>query len=360
MEMDAADPRKSGSLVDRDGLSPARPNLSQIQDGLEKANSAQLCYLPPCRHLTGSRFPGEIVILATICCGVCLAVALVLETLREVLPIVAWFHFQEGCRAGTGPVLAARRAVGSITPTLDGCVAPWLTSASHLNVRLVEQARQVRPDKQSLLAHPLDALAMRVAVVHPLKPRHPDTASRSQTNFDLVLFPEVEEPKELHIHTLLGHVGPYTDPEIPYDLSIPISQVKEQFGINALLEPATQPPVQNLTITCPDLPLWDIEIKTSTIHPGAYVSVDDVVTKIYSYLREPVNSMEYERLGQNQAAVNVSYFARLARIHDPAFREQEAKKGIKRVDFLRGRHRFMGLSVLHRPGDQPCWELSVS
>lgn len=185
-------------------------------------------------------------------------------------------------------------------------------------------------------------------------PQHP------QTNFDLGLFPELEDPKELHIHTLLGHVGPYGEPEIPYDVSIPISQVKEQFGIASLMEPATQPPVQNLTIACPEFLLWEVEVKTGAVYPGAYVSVDDVLTAIYSNLRHAVNYMDYDSLGRNKPAVDAAYFNRLARIVDPVYREQEAAKGVKRIDFLRGRNRFMGLSVMHRPGEQAWWELNVS
>ncbi|TEB32888.1 hypothetical protein FA13DRAFT_230780 [Coprinellus micaceus] len=190
-------------------------------------------------------------------------------------------------------------------------------------------------------------------------PRSP-YPQHAQANFDLVFFPELEVPKELHIHTLLGHVGPYSEPEIPYDLSMAISLVKEQFGVSALMEPATQPPVQNLTVACPDFLLWEVEVKTGAVYPGAYVSVDDVLTAIYSNLRQPVNYMEYGSLGQNRGAVDAAYFARLTRIHDPALKEQEALKGVKRIDFLRGKNRFMGLSVMHRPGEEPWWELNVS
>ncbi|KAJ2922953.1 hypothetical protein H1R20_g14145, partial [Candolleomyces eurysporus] len=179
---------------------------------------------------------------------------------------------------------------------------------------------------------------------------------RSPYPLNSELFLDVE-PKDMHIHSFLAY-SPYQELQTAYDLSRSIQDVKQQHPAQTLMEAATQPPLQYFTIVCPEHLLWDIQVKASNPYPGSYVTVDDVLTAIYTHLRLPVNPLEYQRLDpQAKQAVDQAYFARVGRA-DPALREQEAKKGVKRVDFLQGLNMFMGLSGTH--GGSDVWELNVS
>ncbi|KAJ2915764.1 hypothetical protein MD484_g4643, partial [Candolleomyces efflorescens] len=170
------------------------------------------------------------------------------------------------------------------------------------------------------------------------------------------LFLDVE-PKDMHIHSFLAF-SPYQELATAYDLSQPITVIKQQHPPQTLMEAATQPPLQYLTLVCPEHLPWDIPVKASSVYPGSYVTVDDVLTAIYTHLRLTVNPMEYDRLDpQSKHLVDQAYFARVARA-DPALREVEAKKVVKRVDFLKGVNLFMGLSGTL--GGSDVWELNVS
>ncbi|KAF6745527.1 hypothetical protein DFP72DRAFT_49804 [Ephemerocybe angulata] len=186
--------------------------------------------------------------------------------------------------------------------------------------------------------------------------QYPRSPYPHNLNFDH-LFPEFEVDKEMHVHACLAY-DPFSQPAVAHDLSVPIAHVREQYPLFSLQEPATQPPLQSLIVICPDFLPWDIHIKSSAVHPDAYVSVDDVVTTIYKELRLPVHHIEYQGLGPDKYAVDAAYFARLSRIENQQQRDQEASKGVKRVDFLRGRNRFLGLCVTPRGND--VWELNVS
>jgi hypothetical protein len=90
-----------------------------------------------------------------------------------------------------------------------------------------------------------------------------------------------------------------------------------------------------------------------------YVSVSDVFNSLYSGLRKAVHPVEYEALPSSHALyVNQAYFDRCNFIPDDYARMEEQKKGVKRIDFLLGRNRFLGLSS--RKGDSAIWELNVS
>jgi hypothetical protein len=56
--------------------------------------------------------------------------------------------------------------------------------------------------------------------------------------------------------------------------------------------------------------------------------------------------------------VDKAYYRRCGCIEDPDSRQLEESKGVKRVDFLMGRNRFLGLSGTLKGPD--IWELNVS
>ncbi|TFK23774.1 hypothetical protein FA15DRAFT_670159 [Coprinopsis marcescibilis] len=178
--------------------------------------------------------------------------------------------------------------------------------------------------------------------------------------FDLCVIDDIEE-KEMEVHCCLAY-NPFAEPAISHDLSVPAVFKLAEYGSPLPLdEPATNPPLQNLTIICPEHFTelnWDIHVKAPPF-PGSYISVQDTLTAIYQSLRLPVTQGEFDNLpDQVRQAVGAAYYSRYSRIGDPQERSLEAKKGVKRIDFLAGRHKFMGLSLTHNGLD--CWELNVS
>jgi hypothetical protein len=162
---------------------------------------------------------------------------------------------------------------------------------------------------------------------------------------------------EIHIHFLLAF-SPYDDPTIHYDISLAPSSLNDEISPEEFAEPATQPPLPNLYVTCPLLQ-WPIIITPSS-RTGRFVTVLDVFESIYRTLRIPVLPIEYRNLPSPDATLDVdkAYYRRCGCIEDPDSRQLEESKGVKRVDFLMGRNRFLGLSGTLKGPD--IWELNVS
>lgn len=162
---------------------------------------------------------------------------------------------------------------------------------------------------------------------------------------------------EMHIHFLLAF-SPYNDPPLHYDLSLPPSLLDHEISPEEFAEPATHPPLPSLYVTSPYLE-WPITIFPSS-GPGGFITVLDVFESIYRALRMPVHPTEYGNLPSPDATqdVNEAYYRRCGRIEDFNLRQLEESKGVKRVDFLMGRNRFLGLSGTLKGPD--IWELNVS
>ncbi|KAF9529817.1 hypothetical protein CPB83DRAFT_764334 [Crepidotus variabilis] len=166
------------------------------------------------------------------------------------------------------------------------------------------------------------------------------------------------------IHFLLAF-SPFSEPAIPWDLSYPAP--KSYMGadgydlltVDTLVEPATSPPLGSLLITHPNLK-WNVEILPSDHEPGAFVSVNDVLVSLYRELRLAIHPLEYAELpeGEVRSSVDAAYYARCGRIRDTQIRMLEEKKGIKKIDLLMGRSRFLGLSGTHTSPD--VWELNLA
>ncbi|KAE9390592.1 hypothetical protein BT96DRAFT_925782 [Gymnopus androsaceus JB14] len=164
------------------------------------------------------------------------------------------------------------------------------------------------------------------------------------------------------IHYLLAF-SPYQLPPLTYDLCVHPSIIESYVSPDVLAESATDPPVSSLTIACPYL-RWEFSI-TSTSRKSPYVSILDVIHALYRGLRMPVHPLEYKALPSMEAITNVNeaYFSRCNSIVEKKVRQEEQAKGIKRVDFLMGRNRFLGLSKksgTSRKSGSMVWELNVS
>ncbi|KAJ7082624.1 hypothetical protein B0H15DRAFT_924040 [Mycena belliarum] len=163
------------------------------------------------------------------------------------------------------------------------------------------------------------------------------------------------------IHILLAF-APFAPPHVHYDLTQPLHTLNPQLT-PAFLEPATFPPLTALTVLCRHV-AWPLPVAPS--HPRSFVAVLDVLTAVATGLRRAVQPAEYASLpvgardvpGATRQGVDNAYFARCRLVRDEGERAIEARKGVKRVDFLMRRTRFLGLSGplegLH------VWELNVA
>ncbi|KDQ54310.1 hypothetical protein JAAARDRAFT_196670 [Jaapia argillacea MUCL 33604] len=159
--------------------------------------------------------------------------------------------------------------------------------------------------------------------------------------------PRHVDPHHYELHPIFSaQFAPYPPP-LHYDLLLPPSHIvtstKQALSLQTLNHPATQPPLSSLHILCPPLP-WPITIAPPPSSPYPYVTVSDVLHQIYSSLRTPVNRGEYDGLDKKMRhEVEESWRARYRRVRGgDAEKEEERRKGVKRVDWLVGRTMFAG------------------
>ncbi|KAI4525786.1 hypothetical protein K523DRAFT_321744 [Schizophyllum commune Tattone D] len=127
--------------------------------------------------------------------------------------------------------------------------------------------------------------------------------------------------------------------------SVTTSRSHGDMSTDLLYEPATAPALPNLTVVVPGTP-WALPITASN---ASYVNVMDVLSALHSGLRYGVTSDEYYGLPtrEERDAVAAAYAARCDRVPE-ADRDEERKKGIKRIDFLTSHYRFRGLDYSHQ------------
>ncbi|KAF8843845.1 hypothetical protein BDN67DRAFT_963677 [Paxillus ammoniavirescens] len=148
------------------------------------------------------------------------------------------------------------------------------------------------------------------------------------------------------IHPLLAF-HPFVAPVI-YDVSLPPHTLSPNVHASPLSlpasvldEPATQPIMHTITLVNDKLP-WQLTIPPSK----HFVSVRDLLEALYCFLRHPVLASEYNTLPNQEAKdqVSIAFHTRYRHAASKEASEEQYHKGVKRVDFLCGRNRFMGLS----------------
>jgi hypothetical protein len=134
------------------------------------------------------------------------------------------------------------------------------------------------------------------------------------------------------------------NPAIDFDISFPPTSITAPHH-HALADSAVNPPLACLALIFPYLP-WPITVTPALQLPESFVTVADVLVALHRALRLAVHPDEYNALPshEDKHKVNASYKLRYIRITDPVAHEEEKRKGVKRVDFLMGRTRFLGLS----------------
>jgi len=163
-----------------------------------------------------------------------------------------------------------------------------------------------------------------------------------QNNYASLPFPD----GPVAIHPLLAF-HPYVPPIIYY-VSLPpntlapnVHASPRSLTTKVLEEPVTQPGMHTMTLAINHFP-WQL----TTQPTKRYVSVRDLLEALYCFLRHPVLPSEYNMLPTQalKDEVSTAFHNRCGSAPSKEACDEQYQKGVKRVDFLRGRTRFMGLS----------------
>jgi len=142
-------------------------------------------------------------------------------------------------------------------------------------------------------------------------------------------------------------------PNLQYDVRSLPTQSNPHLSLAILAQPASSPPLPNLGLRVGDLPWLFSVTPDPDLSPGkAYVTVQNVVLAIHYHLRTAVKSSEYEAMSKSRKAEIFREFERRVG-SDPVQRG----KGLRRVDFLNGRHRAQGLVRAH--SKDSVWDVVV-
>jgi hypothetical protein len=141
-------------------------------------------------------------------------------------------------------------------------------------------------------------------------------------------------------------------PHISFDLHVHPSTIAtlpdhRPLSLYTLSEPATQPPLPLITVVSPHFP-WSITVTPPLPNKAKkYITVSDVLVTLHRTLNLSVTPDEHNSIPSGAVSrVNAEYERRLKNITSRREREAERRKGIKRIDFLIGRYRFLGLSKM--------------
>lgn len=189
---------------------------------------------------------------------------------------------------------------------------------------------------------------------------HSSTSSSSPSAMSHILRKSSNYPP---LHDVPHGAHPLLKPShklaITFDMSEPPSHVSSRhspLSLRVLSESAFTTRVCKLTLLSPYLP-WKITISALN---GSYVTLRDVLEGIYVALRKNITSADYNNLQTtgDQHRTKQAYENRYRRLRNSHEYEDEKRQGIKYIDFLMGKTRFMGLSSTHHGPD--CWTLSFS
>ncbi|KAJ7233130.1 hypothetical protein B0H12DRAFT_981487, partial [Mycena haematopus] len=124
-----------------------------------------------------------------------------------------------------------------------------------------------------------------------------------------------------------------------------------------LAEPATTTHLPYFTITLDPLP-WRISVYPRSSKSGPYITVADVLHAIYRDLQCRVHQEELDSFPLHYtSAVRLAFHRRCSKLAaiDRAAADSEARKGIRRIDFLQGNSIFAGLLSTSESPDS--WKL---
>ncbi|KAF9783871.1 hypothetical protein BJ322DRAFT_1007653 [Thelephora terrestris] len=199
-------------------------------------------------------------------------------------------------------------------------------------------------------------------MLHP--PVIPPTPSPTFSGASLPSPPFPSTPSSSRSYQIpLPPAGPYgivqqVHPAISYssriaplhvDVTVSPSQLAVRFELSLLDEPVTYPHMTSVVLFSDLLP-WSTRVEAQT--PGGVVTIFDVLETLHTALRTPISKSEWNSLSSHtQNSVSGAFYHRLGGIRDHLLREKQLRKGVRRLDFLLGNTKLLGISaVADKPG----------
>jgi hypothetical protein len=121
-------------------------------------------------------------------------------------------------------------------------------------------------------------------------------------------------------------------------------------------EPATHPSLTRLRIICDLIPNWPIDLEFRQPSPAPYspyspnqfayqqppppppISLGDILVAIHQAMHRRITQVDFDKLRrQDSRAITQAYYMRCG------MSEYEKAQGVKRIDFLLGRTKMVGL-----------------
>jgi len=143
-------------------------------------------------------------------------------------------------------------------------------------------------------------------------------------------------------------------PSLLYDMRSHPSHANPRLSPAVLATPASSPPLPSLALRVGDLP-WLFTVWPDARYPpgNAVVTVQDVLLAIFTHLRTAVKGDEYEAMGKSRKLEIFRAFD--SRVGTDRIQRE---KGLRRVDFLRGRFRAQG--VVRAQSKDSVWDVVIN
>lgn len=165
----------------------------------------------------------------------------------------------------------------------------------------------------------------------------------------------------LRVHKVLRHG---LTPPINYNLRLSdesLIETCQELTPSILSEAASIPPVSRIVVTCERSP-WSITITPKAKTRNSFVTVADVLRKLYRDLRQglEMTDQRYGRLSyETQEMLTNAFHARCELLPTGAEQNKEREKGFKRIDYLGTNTRFLGFLHVGEDNEGVHWKLEV-
>ncbi|KAF9232434.1 hypothetical protein BU15DRAFT_55039 [Melanogaster broomeanus] len=130
-----------------------------------------------------------------------------------------------------------------------------------------------------------------------------------------------------------------------------------------LREPAVDPSITRMRISHDAIPDWPVVIQypdncTANITPF-HITLGEVLYLIHSSLHTQITHQDWARLSMSEeTAIARAYTRRCKSV--PSTAKEQASQGVRRIDYLRGKHIFRGLIRTHDEDGFYHWKLITS
>ncbi|KAK7681894.1 hypothetical protein QCA50_014856 [Cerrena zonata] len=174
-------------------------------------------------------------------------------------------------------------------------------------------------------------------------------------------YPQYPAPPPSQFHPLLNGEG--QTPLLFFDLSIhafnplrvasPGSTTGKALTLEELQQQATYPGVTKMIITCDAIPQWpitlepvDVNSNFLSVNRGANpqpITLGDVLVAIHRHLQTQISHRDWVKLSNDEATQIARAYTRRCRTF-PSAESFEASQGVRKVDYLKDRYVFKGLT----------------